>query len=92
MLQKGRPGWHQLSECITRERSEIKGKTVCELSRFSHVQLFVTLWTVAPQAPLSMGFPRQECWSGLPFPSPGNLSDSEIEPVSPAWAGSFFTS
>ena len=40
----------------------------------SHVQLFVTPWTVARQAPLSMGFPRQEYWSGLPFPSPGDLS------------------
>ena len=36
----------------------------------SHVQLFATLWTAAPQAPLSMGFPRQEHWSGLPFPPP----------------------
>ena len=40
------------------------------LSHFSHVQLFVTPWTVAHQAPLSMGFSRQEHWSGLPFPSP----------------------
>ena len=39
----------------------------------SHVRLFVTLWTVAHQAPLSMGFFRQEYWSGLPFPSPGDL-------------------
>ena len=42
-----------------------------------------TPWTVAPQAPLSMGFSRQEYWSGLPFPSPGDLPDSEIEPTSP---------
>ena len=42
----------------------------CMLSRVSHVQLFATLWTVALQAPLSVGFSRQECWSGLPFPSP----------------------
>ena len=42
----------------------------------SHVWLFATLWTVAHQAPLSMGFPRQEYWSGLPFPPPGNLPDS----------------
>ena len=41
--------------------------------RFSRVQLFVTPWTVAPQAPLSMGFSRQEYWSGLPFPPPGDL-------------------
>ena len=50
----------------------------------SHVWLFVIPWTVAFQAPLSMGFSRQEYWSGLPFPSPGDLSDPGIEPRSPA--------
>ena len=55
---------------------------ICVLSCFSHVQLFVTLWTVACQAPLSMGFSRQEYWSGLPCPPPGDLSDSGIEPMS----------
>ena len=43
----------------------------CMLSHFSRVQFFATLWTVACQAPQSMGFPRQEYWNGLPFPSPG---------------------
>ena len=43
------------------------------LSRFSRVRVFVTLSTIAHQAPLSMGFSRQECWSGLPFPSPGDF-------------------
>ena len=43
-----------------------------------------TLWTVAHHPPLSMGFSRQECWSGLPFPSPGDLPDPRIEPGSPA--------
>ena len=60
----------------------------------SHVWLFVTPWTVAHQAPLSMGFPRQEYWSGLPFSSPGTLPDPGIELtslVSPALAGRFFT-
>ena len=52
---------------------------------------FVTPWTVAYQAPLSMGFPRQEYWSVLPFPSPGYLSDPGIELTSPALAGRFFT-
>ena len=52
---------------------------------------FVTPWTVACQAPLSMGFPRQEYWSGLPFPSPGDPPDSGIELVSPALASGFFT-
>ena len=46
---------------------------------------FGTPWTVACQAPLPMGFPRQEFWSGVPFPSPGDLPDTEIEPTSPAW-------
>ena len=50
-----------------------------------------TLWTVAHQAPLSMGFSRQECWSGLPFPSPGDLPYPGIKPGSPALAGGFFT-
>ena len=64
------------------------------LSHFSHVQLFVTLWTVGHQAPLSMGFSRQEYRSGLPCPPPGDLPDPEMELVSlvsPAWAGGFFT-
>ena len=51
---------------------------------------FVWLWTVARQA-LSMGFSRQEYWSGLPFPPPGDLPDPGIEPASPALAGGFFT-
>ena len=50
-----------------------------ELS-FSHVRLFATLWTVACEAPLSMGFPRQEYWSGLPLPSLGSLPDTGIKP------------
>ena len=50
----------------------------------SRVQLFATPWTVARQAPLSMGFSRQEYWSGLPFPSPGDLPNPGIEPGSPA--------
>ena len=61
---------------------------------FSRVQLFVTLWAVACQAPLSMEFSRQEYWSGLPCLPPGDLPNPEIEPtspVSPALAGGFFT-
>ena len=64
------------------------------LSRFSHVQLFGTLWTAAPQAPLSVEFSRQEYWSGLPCPPPGRLPGPGIEPVSlvsPASVGGFFT-
>ena len=51
----------------------------------------MTPWIVAHQAPLSMGFLRQEYWSWLPFPSPGDLPDPGIEPMSPALAGGFFT-
>ena len=54
------------------------------MKSFSRVQLFATLWTVAHQAPPSMGFSRQEYWSGLPFPSPGNLTNPGIEPSFPA--------
>ena len=61
---------------------------------FSCVRLFVTVWTAAHQAPLSMEFSRQDYWSGLPLPSPGGLPDPEVKPlspVSPALAGRFFT-
>ena len=63
-------------------------RCVCVLSG---ICLFGTPWTVARQAPLSMRFPRQEYWSGLPFPSPGDLPDSGIESSSPALAVRFFT-
>ena len=56
----------------------------CVLSYFSHVRLFVILWTVAHQAPLSVGFSKQEYWSWLPCPSPGDLPHPGIEPRSPA--------
>ena len=56
------------------------------------VSLFATPWTIySPPAPLSRGFSRQEYWSCLPFPSPGDLLDSGIKPASPALAGRFFT-
>ena len=64
------------------------------LSRFSHIQLFETQWTVVCQAPLSVGFSRQRHWSELPCPPSGDLPDPEIEPsslISPALAGGFLT-
>ena len=67
---------------------------VCMLSRLSQVQLFATLWTIAHQAPLSMGFSRKEYWNKLPCPPPGDLPDPGIKPASltsPALVGSFFT-
>ena len=63
----------------------------CVLSCFSHIQLFNILWSVARPAPLSMGFSRQEYWSGLPCPPPGDLPHPGMEPTSPALAGGFFT-
>ena len=55
---------------------------VCVLSRFSHAQHFATLWIVAHQAPLSVGFSRQEYWTGLLCPPPGDLSNPRTEPLS----------
>ena len=67
---------------------------VCLLSHFSRFWLFGTLWTVAFQAPLSVGFSRQEYWSGLPSPPPGDHPDVGIKPespMSPALGDGFFT-
>ena len=61
------------------------------LSRFSRVWLFATLWTVAHQSPLSMGFSKQEHWSELPFPPPGDFPSPGIEPASPALQADSFT-
>ena len=66
----------------------------CMPSHFNHVWLFTTSWTVAQQAPLSMGFSRQEYGRGLPYPPPGDLPDPGIDSMSlpsPALAGGFFT-
>ena len=60
--------------------------SVCDQS-LSHVRLFATPWTVAHQASLSLGFPRQEYWNGLPFSPPGDLPDPGIKPAFPALAG-----
>ena len=67
---------------------------VCVRAKWLQSQFFVTLWTVAHQAPLSMGFSRQEFWSELPCPPPGELLNPGTEPaslMSPALAGRFFT-
>ena len=67
----------------------------CVLSQFSRVWLSATPWTIARQAPLSIGFSRQKYWKGLSYPSPGDLPNPGIEPESlesPALAGEFFTS
>ena len=56
----------------------------------NQVQLFARSWTVTCQVSLSMGFSRQECWSGLPFPTPRDLPNLGIKPTSPTLAGGFF--
>ena len=66
----------QMNKIINERKKKVK--------LLSHLQLFVTPWTVAYQGPLSMGFSRQEYWSGLPFPSPGDLPNPGIDPRSPA--------
>ena len=68
------------------------GKVKVKVKSLSRVRLFATLWTVAYQASLSMGFSRQEYWIGLPFPSPGDLPDPGIEPGSPALEANALTS
>ena len=68
---------NNLKTALTSERKERKLKSL------SCIQLFGTPWTVAHQAPLSVGFSRQEYWSGVPFPSPGDLLDPGIKPGSP---------
>ena len=63
-----------------------------KVKSLSRVQLFVTPWTLARQAPSSIGFSRQEYWSGLPFPSPGDLPNPGIEPRSPTLQADVLTS
>ena len=72
-----------LSVEITSSKQTGKTDSSCELSHFIRVWQFATLWTVAHQAPLSKGFSRQEYWSKLPCPPPGDLPNLGIEPKSP---------
>ena len=68
-----------------RNKRAMKVKVKVKVKSLSGVRLFVTPWTVAYQVPPSMGFSKQEYWTGLPFPSPGDLPDPGIEPGSPTW-------
>ena len=82
---------HLIEKVGTREAENVAHQSAVWV--LSHVQFFATPWTVACQAPLSMGFSRREYWSGLPFPTPGNLPDPGIKLASPesfALAGGFF--
>ena len=71
---------------------KVKVTVKVKVKSLSHVRLFATTWTVAHQAPPSMGFSRQEHWSGLPFPSPGDLPNPGIEPRSPELQADALTS
>ena len=73
------------------QRTTIDNHFMLSFSQSVVFDSFVTPWTVAVQAPLSMGFSRQEYWSELPFPFPENLPDQGIKPAPPALAGRFFT-
>ena len=94
--------WVEFEICIfhSKDQTQVLSDTphynfvLCVLSHFSHVRLFATLWTVALQVSLSVGFSRQEYWRGLPCPPPGDLPDPGIKPKSlksPALAGRFFS-
>ena len=87
VVQRSPYGFHTASSCFWDTTSDGKRLCMCMVSHFSPVRLFVTPWTVAHRVPLSTGFPRQEYWSGLPFPSPGDLPAPGTEPASPALAG-----
>ena len=76
--------WQVLKQDDTKVKVKVKS--------LSRLQLFGTPWTVAYQAPPSMGFSRQEYWRGLPFPSPGDLPDPGIEPRSPTFQADALTS
>ena len=97
----------EVKELNTRFLPSYNAGLVCNSMSHAHmlscVQLFATPWTVAHQVPLSMGYPRQECRNGLPFPAPGALPYPAMEPTSPTlqvdslplshwWIGSFFES
>ena len=75
------------SQCFKLSKWELS--TLLVAYSLGHVRLFATPWTVAQQAPPSMGFSRQEYWSGLLFPPPGDFPDPGMEPTSPALAGGF---
>ena len=79
-MDKTRKKQHERGKGPNMSNRSYKKVKVKSLTR---IRLFATPWTVAYQAPPSMGFSRQECWSGSPFPSPGDLPEPRIEPGSP---------
>ena len=93
-LVMDREAWCAVIHGVAKSQTRLSDWTELNWTVLSHVRLFETLWTVACQAPLTMGFSRQEYWSGLPCPPPGDLPNSGIEPMSltsPASASRFLT-
>ena len=88
------PTWIQSLSAMTDKSitKNVRKRIWSKVKLLSHVWLSVTPWTVAHQAPPSMGFSRQEYWSGLPFPSPGDLPDPGIKPRCPAFQADALTS
>ena len=86
------PYRHTLTSDGIQQNKYKKHHQFSSVQSLSRVPLFATPWTVTRQAPLSMGFSRQEYWSGLPFPSPGDLPDPGIKPRSPALQADALTS
>ena len=86
-----RGAWWAIVHGVVKSRNRLnKHALKLKVKSLSRVRLFATPWVVAYQASPSVGFSRREYWSGLPFPSPGDLPNPEIEPASPALAGGFF--
>ena len=86
--------WSFTPETVWKHCNMVLCVHACMVSHVSHVRLFASPWTVARQAPLSTGFSRQDSWSGLPCPPPGDLPDPGTEPtslMSPVLAGRFHT-
>ena len=84
MEPRGEVYFNEYTFTVNRKKEKVKS--------LSRVRLFATPWTVAYRAPLSMGFSRQGYWSGMPFPSPRDLPNTEIEPGSPALQADALTS
>ena len=85
LTQESNPGLLHCRQILYQLNGKGSPMILLKVKSLSRVQLFATPCTVAYQAPPSMGFSRQECWSGLPFPSPRDLPDPGIEPRSPAF-------
>ena len=92
---RDKEAWHATVHGVAESQTQLRDLATTLLSKLlllSRVQLFCDPWTVAHQAPLSMRFPRQEYWSGLPIPSPGDLLNPQIKPTLQAAAAKLLQS